>query len=89
MGGNRLVRHRVAVDQNRLAKGGVGVVNQPLQSLVPRVPMSVYPRLRLVAGDLAMIDGAAPRHDAGNHPKARGDARVMRAARHIGDHGGV
>ena len=79
----------MAVDQHGLAKLGVGAFDQIAQGAVIGVPTAGNPRLGLGQGELAAIDGAASGHHAGNHPKSRGDARVVRRAGDAVDHGGI
>ena len=86
---DRLVRHRMAVDQYRFTKVEAAFIQKPLQPVVIRTPPGADAVLRFAHGQFAGINRASARHHAGNDPQPRGDTWIVGGRDRTGDQGRV
>ncbi len=80
MGLDRLMRHGVAVDQNRLTKLCKAFIQKSFQRRVIRHPVAGNALICFGPWQFAAIDGAATRHDTRNNTKPGRDAGIVRGA---------
>jgi len=88
-GFNRFMRHRMAINQDRLAVKRHAVIHKRRQRLVPGGPEFLDSRVGFFAADLAAIDRPPVGDHAWHNAKARGDARIVRDTFHAFDQGRV
>ena len=65
----RLMRHRVAVEQDRLTEPRAALYQKLLQAGMLRVPYVADPRPRIGLRDLARVDRAPGGHDPRHDPQ--------------------
>src|SRR5690606_16917473 len=83
--GDRIMRHRMTVDEDRLAEPGALSGKKLAELVVIGTVVGGESLLGLGEGELALDDHPPFGDDTGNHAEARGDARARGAARGADD----
>ena len=79
---HRLMRHRVAIHQDRLAELRMGLVELRPERRMIGLPIGFDPPLGFAARQLAQIDRLPIGHHPGDHTQPRSHARVVPAGPH-------